>query len=303
MMGIDVDRVIVVTFFIGSALAGAAGVFNCISYQQVWPYMGFQAGLFAFTAAVVGGIGNLPGSVLGGLLIGLAESFCDRLHLVDVPAGDRLRDPDRGHARPPERPARPRGGAKGLMDGGATSRRPGASGRGTGAAVGVDDWVASHEERREQRGGVSARDPERARTRPAAGVLSRRSASRRHSSRFFTSNGYIVRVGFDTLLYMLLALGLNITVGYAGLLDLGYVAFYGFGAYGYAMLASPHVRPALGHAARSSRSSSLRRRSSACSSRCRRGACSATTSRSSRSSSGSSSSPSTRTATASRSSG
>jgi branched-chain amino acid transport system permease protein len=75
MMGIDVDRVIVVTFFIGSALAGAAGVFNCISYQQVWPYMGFQAGLFAFTAAVVGGIGNLPGSVVGGLLIGLAEAF------------------------------------------------------------------------------------------------------------------------------------------------------------------------------------------------------------------------------------
>lgn len=75
MMGIDVDRVIVVTFFIGSALAGAAGVFNGIVYQQVWPYMGFQAGLFAFTAAVVGGIGNLPGSVAGGLLIGLAESF------------------------------------------------------------------------------------------------------------------------------------------------------------------------------------------------------------------------------------
>jgi len=75
MMGIDVDHVIVVTFFIGSALAGAAGVFNCISYQQVFPTMGFQAGLFAFTAAVVGGIGNLPGSVLGGLLIGLAEAF------------------------------------------------------------------------------------------------------------------------------------------------------------------------------------------------------------------------------------
>ena len=75
MMGIDVDRVIVVTFFIGSALAGAAGVFNGIAYQQVWPYMGFQAGLFAFTAAVVGGIGNLPGAVLGGILIGLAESF------------------------------------------------------------------------------------------------------------------------------------------------------------------------------------------------------------------------------------
>ena len=50
-------------------------MFNGNAYQQVWPYMGFQAGLFAFTAAVVGGIGNLPGSVLGGLLIGLAEAF------------------------------------------------------------------------------------------------------------------------------------------------------------------------------------------------------------------------------------
>src|SRR5205814_971786 len=74
MMGIDVDRVIVATFFIGSALAGAAGVFNGLAYQQVWPYMGFVAGLYAFTAAVVGGIGNLPGSVLGGLVIGLAEA-------------------------------------------------------------------------------------------------------------------------------------------------------------------------------------------------------------------------------------
>ncbi|MEN3340762.1 MAG: branched-chain amino acid transport system permease protein [Actinomycetota bacterium] len=75
MMGIDVDRVIVVTFFIGSALAGAAGVFNGLAYQQVWYLMGFQAGLFAFTAAVIGGIGNLPGSVLGGLVIGLAQAF------------------------------------------------------------------------------------------------------------------------------------------------------------------------------------------------------------------------------------
>jgi branched-chain amino acid transport system permease protein len=75
MMGIDVDQVIVATFFIGSALAGAAGVFNGIAYQQVWPYMGFTAGLYAFIAAVVGGIGSLPGAVLGGLTIGLAQSF------------------------------------------------------------------------------------------------------------------------------------------------------------------------------------------------------------------------------------
>ena len=56
--------------------------------------------------------------------------------------------------------------------------------------------------------------------------------------RSWHDNGYILRVGFDTLIYMLLALGLNIVVGFAGLLDLGYVAFFGFGAYGYAMLAS-----------------------------------------------------------------
>ena len=53
-----------------------------------------------------------------------------------------------------------------------------------------------------------------------------------------TSNGYIVRVGADTLLYILLALGLNVAVGWAGLLDLGYVAFFGFGAYGYALVSS-----------------------------------------------------------------
>jgi branched-chain amino acid transport system permease protein len=75
MMGIDVNRVIAATFFIGSALAGAAGIFNCLVYQQVWPYMGFDAGLKAFTAAVVGGIGSLPGAVVGGFIIGLTEAF------------------------------------------------------------------------------------------------------------------------------------------------------------------------------------------------------------------------------------
>src|ERR687898_1468247 len=57
---------------------------------------------------------------------------------------------------------------------------------------------------------------------------------------FLTSSGYLMQVGLDTLIFMLLALGLNVAVGWAGLLDLGYVAFFGFGAYGYAMLASGH---------------------------------------------------------------
>jgi branched-chain amino acid transport system permease protein len=75
MMGINVDMVIVFTFFVGSALAGAAGVMNGLVYQNVTPYIGFQAGLKAFTAAVVGGIGNIRGAMLGGNLIGLAQTL------------------------------------------------------------------------------------------------------------------------------------------------------------------------------------------------------------------------------------
>jgi branched-chain amino acid transport system permease protein len=75
MLGVNVDRTISMTFFIGSALAGIAGVMAGLLFNQVTPTMGFIAGLKAFTAAVVGGIGSITGAMLGGLLIGLAESF------------------------------------------------------------------------------------------------------------------------------------------------------------------------------------------------------------------------------------
>jgi len=75
MMGVDVDAVISRTFFIGSALAGAAGVMSGAYYGKIDFLMGFIIGLKAFTAAVIGGIGNMKGTMLGGLVLGLLESF------------------------------------------------------------------------------------------------------------------------------------------------------------------------------------------------------------------------------------
>ena len=75
MMGIDTDRVIAITFFIASMLACAAGVMFGLYLGVTYYFMGFLAGLKAFTAAVIGGIGSIPGAMLGGLIIGLVESF------------------------------------------------------------------------------------------------------------------------------------------------------------------------------------------------------------------------------------
>ncbi len=75
MMGVEVDRVIMISFFIGSALAGASGMIFGLYYNLAKVDIGFAAGLRAFTAAVLGGIGNVPGAMLGGVLIGLIEAM------------------------------------------------------------------------------------------------------------------------------------------------------------------------------------------------------------------------------------
>jgi branched-chain amino acid transport system permease protein len=94
LMGLSVDRTIVRVFAIGGALAGAAGFLFGLVFQNVHFLSGFLPGIKAFTAAVLGGIGNIPGAVLGGLLLGSVESLGPSLVLVglNIPSAHQLKD-------------------------------------------------------------------------------------------------------------------------------------------------------------------------------------------------------------------
>ena len=94
LMGIDVNRAIVTTFALGAAMAGAAGVLYGLAFRQIFFFTGFVPGIKAFTAAVLGGIGNVPGAMLGGLFLGQVESIGPTLFLygLGVPAPNQLKD-------------------------------------------------------------------------------------------------------------------------------------------------------------------------------------------------------------------
>ena len=94
MMGIDVNKVVVFTFALGGAMAGIAGVFYAFVFKQVYFFMGFTPGIKAFGAAVLGGIGSIPGAMLGGFFLGLVESVGPALFLdgIGIPAPYQLRD-------------------------------------------------------------------------------------------------------------------------------------------------------------------------------------------------------------------
>ena len=94
LMGINVDRIIVFTFGLGGASAGAAGILYTLLYPVVTFYMGFFPGIKAFTAAVLGGIGNVPGAFLGSLILGLLESVGPNLFLtgLGIPSPSQLKD-------------------------------------------------------------------------------------------------------------------------------------------------------------------------------------------------------------------
>jgi branched-chain amino acid transport system permease protein len=94
LMGIDVDRVIVTTFAVGAALAGAAGVLFALYNKQCTHTMGFIPGIKAFTAAVLGGIGNIPGAMFGGMFLGIFENIGPTLFFdgLGVPSPSQLKD-------------------------------------------------------------------------------------------------------------------------------------------------------------------------------------------------------------------
>jgi branched-chain amino acid transport system permease protein len=75
LMGINIDKVVSITFAVGSALGGAAGILVGIYYDAVYATMGYTAGLKAFTAAILGGIGSIPGAMIGGIVLGIVENF------------------------------------------------------------------------------------------------------------------------------------------------------------------------------------------------------------------------------------
>lgn len=94
MMGINVNKVIVFTFILGGCMAGIGGVLYAMVYKQVYFFMGFLPGIKAFSAAVLGGIGNVPGAMLGGIFLGIAESVGPALFLdgIGIAAPYQLRD-------------------------------------------------------------------------------------------------------------------------------------------------------------------------------------------------------------------
>ena len=94
LMGIDSNRVIIFTFVLGACMAGIGGVLYCFVYKQIYFYLGFLPGIKAFTAAVLGGIGNIPGAMIGGFFLGVVELMGPPLFLdgIGIPAPYQLRD-------------------------------------------------------------------------------------------------------------------------------------------------------------------------------------------------------------------
>jgi branched-chain amino acid transport system permease protein len=211
LMGIPVDRVISRTFVMGAAMAALAGILYALSYRFASPLMGALPGLKALVAAVLGGIGNIPGAMLGGIILGIAEA----IGAAYIPHGSAYRDVITFGILILLLIFRPQGllGTR-LPD--RTSERGGL--RVIAAAHHIDAWIIG------ARMWLTKLPVPRHLPPLVLAVLA-------VGLPFLIPSDYWVRVLASVLLYGALASGLNLVVGYAGLLDLGYVAFYAVGAY------------------------------------------------------------------------
>ncbi len=225
LMGIDVDRTIALTFALGGALAGAAGLLYLESVGTTRYDLGFQLGLIAFTSAVLGGIGNLNGAVLGGFLIGIIQALNEAFLLgsawsqtvvfsilimlmVFKPEGI-LGQADHG-------------------EGVTMATLPTASAPSVNAA-------AEHARRSNRLWSIGM----------LIGALLlfvlywKILPGIGGETETFFRKWLSVSVASEMVLWVVFALGLNIVVGYAGLLDLGYVAFWAIGGYVAGWIMSP----------------------------------------------------------------
>ena len=162
LMGVDINRTIAVTFLIGSALAGAAGVVQGLYFGNIQFTLGFQSGLKAFTAAVLGGIGNMTGAAIGGFIIGFVEVTCANFGFFVWAQAAVFAGPDRDTRLPPGRPARPAARRAGM-----SATTVPAQGRGQGARPAPADVRLRRspplderaDRRRPRRGGAAGHRP------------------------------------------------------------------------------------------------------------------------------------------------
>jgi branched-chain amino acid transport system permease protein len=218
-MGVDVDRVVSLVYVLGSALAGVGGVLVGLLFTQVDFAFGFFIGIKAFTSAVIGGIGNIRGALLGGLLLGIVESvatgfisptYKDVITFVLL-AGVLLVRPTGLLGRP----LRVREAVATTVPGG----RPRAWAR---------PWLAPLAATRTLVARVDGRIA------LAAGIAVVLLVPQ------LVERPYFLRVAGSIGLAVVLTASLNVVAGWAGLLSLGHVGFYAVGAYVYAFVASPH---------------------------------------------------------------
>ena len=220
-MGVDVDRVVSLVYVAGSALAGVAGVLVGLLYTQVDFAFGFFIGIKAFTAAVIGGIGNIRGALLGGLVLGMVESLATGF--ISPTYKDVI--------------------TFGLLAAVLLLRPTGLLGRPLRMREAVATSLAAP-----RRGGWPSGSPARAPVRTPAWAAPRRSSPGRACAwgrrvllvPALVERPYPLRVGAAIGLSVALTASLNVVAGWTGLLSLGHVAFYAIGAYVYAFLASPH---------------------------------------------------------------